>query len=188
MTRPASNRKGRTWALSFWIVSVALLAPSLLMAQEEEAVQQAVEAIEKSGGKVSRDEAAEGKPLVAASLATTEANDDDLMPLETLTMLHKVTLNGTKISDAGLDHLKPIAGLQKLYLVDTKITDAGLEKLKDFKELSVLSLVGTEVTDAGMEHLKAIGSLKEVFLYGTKVTDDGAKALQEALPMVKIDR
>jgi hypothetical protein len=175
------------------VVLAALLAGAVIgsraPAQEPQAgPEQAIAEIQKAGGKVERDEKDPGKPVVVVNFATTPAADDALANLKGFDKLQKLTLNGTKITDAGLEHLKGLTGLQKLYLVDTAITDAGLERLKGLTGLRILSLVGTQVTDAGLEHLKGLTNLQTVFLYGTKVTDAGSKALQEALPKVKIDR
>jgi hypothetical protein len=148
----------------------------------------AVEAIQKLGGRVYRDEAADGKPIDHVNLGATKATDADLEPIKAFPKLKKLMLNSTAIGDAALDVVAATPTVEKLYLVDTKITDAGLEKLKGLAGLQVLSLVGTPVTDAGLEHLAAYPALKLVFLDGTQVTDEGVKTLQEAKPDLKIER
>lgn len=168
-------------------LAVALIAPAPARSQEA-AADQAVAEIQKHGGKVERDDKAEGKPITAVNFATQPATDEALAALKGLDKLQKLTLNNTKITDAGLEQLKGLAGLQKLYLVDTQVTDAGLAHLKDLANLQVLSLAGTQVSDAGLDQLKGMGNLKTVFLAGTKVTDEGVKKLQEAQPMLKIER
>ena len=151
-------------------------------------VEKAVAEIQKAGGKVERDEKAEGKPILVVSFATQPVDDAKLACLAGLDKVQKLTLNSTKITDAGLDAVKGLGSLKKVYLVDTAVTDAGVEKLKGIAGLQVLSLVGTQTTDAGLEHLKGLGELQLLFLAGTKVTDDGVKKLQEALPKLKIER
>jgi len=165
------------------------VAHSRAWSQEGNAdADKAIAEIQKLGGKVDRDEKAEGKPVITVNFGTTSVDDSALVHVEGLKSLKKLTLNGTKVTDAGLEHLKGLMSLEKLYLVDTKISDAGLEQLKDLANLKVLSLVGTEVGDAGLEHLKGLSNLQDLFLFGSKVTEDGAKKLKEALPKVKIDR
>jgi hypothetical protein len=169
-------------------VILALMLASGARAQDAAEVDKAVAAIQQAGGKVERDEEAPEKPVTVVNFATQPVGDEALASLKGLDKLQKLTLNNTKITDAGLEHVKGLAGLQKLYLVDTQVTDAGLERLKELANLQILSLVGTQVTDAGLEHLKGMSGLKTVFLAGTKVTDDGVKKLQEALPMLKVER
>lgn len=144
--------------------------------------------IQQLGGKVDRDEKAEGKPVTVVNFATTQVGDEALAEVKSIATLRKLTLNGTKVTDAGLEQLKGLTGLEKLYLVDTKVTDAGLAHLAGLKELKILSLVGTEVTDAGLDHLKGLEKLEDLFLYATKVTEEGAKKLKETLTKVRIDR
>jgi hypothetical protein len=174
------------------IVLAALLTCGVIVSPDAQArdgdEDKAVAEIQKVGGKVERDEKAEGKPVTNVNLSITQAADGDLAPLEKLPKLQRLSLNNTKVTDAGLEHLKGLANLQKLYLVDTKVGDAGLEHLKGLTSLQVLSLAGTQVTDAGLEHLKGLTNLQALFVFGTKVTDEGVKKLKEALPKLKVDR
>ena len=91
----------------------------------------AVKAVEKLGGKVTRDDKLPGKPVIAVNLA------------------------GTLVTDAGLKELKDFKQLTSLDLRDTQVTDAGLKELKDLKQLTTLILDRTKVTDVGIEELRA---------------------------------
>lgn len=180
------------WRMGSWrFRALTLLAAGLALAaraRADDAEDKAVAAVQKRGGRVERDEKADGKPVIVAYFGTLDVNDDALQAVKDLAKLKKLTLNGTKITDAGLDHIKDLKALEKLYLVDTKITDAALEKLKGLAELRVLSLVGTQVSDAGLEHLKGLANLQELFVAGTKVSDDGVKKIKEALPKLKVEK
>src|SRR5262249_39814863 len=92
----------------------------------DDAEDRAVKAIEELGGKVTRDEKADGEPVIS------------------------VDLRGTKVTDAGLKVLKDLRNLQTLELAGTEVTDAGLKDLKDLKNLHELYLSGTKVTDTGL--------------------------------------
>lgn len=175
-----------TWlALGTLAVSLGLTTAS---AQDAAAIDKAVAEIQQAGGKVERDDKAPEKPVIVVNFATQPIADAALASLKGLDKLQKLTLNNTKVTDAGLEAIQGLTGLQKLYLVDTQVTDAGLAHIKDLANLQVLSLVGTQVTDAGLEGLKGLANLKTLFLAGTKVTDEGVKKLQEALPMLKVER
>ena len=146
-------------------------------------------AIEAKGGRISRDEAAEGKPVVAVSFATAKIADADVALVQTIPTLTKLVLNNNKeLTDAALDPILAMPGLKKLYLVETGITDAGLAKLKDHPGLEILSVVGTGVTDAAAASFQAMPALKELFVAGTKIGDDALRALKTAKPDLKIDR
>lgn len=176
----------RLFSVPLVCVGLAMLISAAKVRAQD--VDKAIAEIQKLGGKVDRDDKAEGKPVTVVNFGTTQVGDEALANLKGFAKLQKLTLNGTKITDAGLEQLKGLEGLKKLYLVDTKVTDTGLAHLKELKSLEILSLVGTQVTDAGLDNLKELANLKEVFLFGTKVTDEGAKKLKEALPKLKIDR
>ena len=111
------------------IGAVMLLACLSGAARADEA--SAVKAVEKLGGKVTRDDKLPGKPVTGVSLFTTA------------------------VTDAGLKELKDLKQLTTLDLDGTKVTDAGLKELKDLKQLTSLNLMNTEqVTDDGVADLQ----------------------------------
>jgi hypothetical protein len=91
----------------------------------------AVEAIEKLGGQVTRDDKQPAKPVVA------------------------VVFRHSQVTDAGLKQLKELKSLQALDLYGTQVTDAGLKELKELENLQTLDLSGTKVTDAGVKEIQA---------------------------------
>src|SRR6266508_5028132 len=75
------------------------------------AADKAVQAVLKWGGRITRDEDAEGKPVVGVDLGASQ-----------------------KVTDAGLKELKHFKSLRTLNLWNANnITDAGLKELKEFK-------------------------------------------------------
>src|SRR2546423_14082610 len=104
----------------------------------------AVKAVEKLGGKVTRDDKLPGKPVIALSMWGTPAHiisDDTLKPVKALTKLRVLDLNGTAVTAKGLAELKDLTNLQSLNLHRaTKITDAALKEIKQFKNLQDLNL------------------------------------------------
>src|SRR5262245_3096712 len=71
----------------------------------------AVQALEQLGARITRGSSAQGKPIIA------------------------VDLHSTDLTDARLKHLRGLKSLQTLILSFTDVTDAGLKELKEFKEL-----------------------------------------------------
>ena len=90
----------------------------------------AVKAVEKLGGKVTRDDKLPGKPVIG------------------------VNLPATKVTDAGLKELKDLKQLTTLDLFFTGVTDAGLKELKELKQLTTLYLGHTLVTADGVADLQ----------------------------------
>src|SRR5262245_25490030 len=117
---------------SWGTLAVLLLAPAAGIVWAAETEKQAIAAIEKLGGTISRDEEAPGQPVV------------------------EVNFRSSRVTDAGLVHLKVLGQLRKLLLDDTKVTDAGMVHLKELKELRTLDISDTGVTDAGLAHLKGL--------------------------------
>src|SRR5213080_2959225 len=95
-----------------YVCVVALLILSSGAARADEA--SAVKAVEKLGGKVTRDDKLPGKPVIG------------------------VNLGHTKMTDAGLKELKHLKHLTSLNLGWSEVTDAGLKELKDLKQLTSL--------------------------------------------------
>ena len=86
------------------IGAVMLLACLSGAARADEA--SAVKAVEKLGGKVTRDDKLPGKPVIGVNLA------------------------GTKVTDAGLKELKDLKQLTYLQLGHTGVTDDGVADLQ----------------------------------------------------------
>ncbi len=149
------------------IGAVMLLACLSGAARADEA--SAVKAVEKLGGKVTRDDKLPGKPVIGVNFFNFHGSDAGL-------------------KNAGLKELKDLKQLTTLYLNSTQVTNEGLKELKHLEKLTTLSLGVTQVTDAGLKELKHLKQLTSLKLDHTKVTDAGVKELQAALPHCKILR
>src|SRR5262249_12679584 len=128
--------------------------------------RQAVAAIEKLGGKVTRDEASPGKPVVKVDLSLSGVTDAGLAPVQGLRRLQALALSGTKVRDAGLGHLRGLQALRVLNLLHTGVTDAGLARLQGLAQLRepYLGGMGNRVTDAGLARLRGLDRLQILFL------------------------
>ena len=105
-----------------------------------------------------------------------------------LKSLQSLDLDKTSVTDVGLKELAELKSLQTLDVSETGVTDAGLKELNELKDLQWLDLSRTKVTDAGLMQLKGLKRLKSMYLGDTEVTEAGIKAIEEALPGVKIHR
>jgi len=133
--------------------AVILLACLSGAARADEA--SAAKAVEKLGGKVTRDEKLPGKPVTGVTLGGGRVTDAGLKELKELTQLTTLSLNHARVTGAGLKQLKDLKRLTSLALHNTKVTDADLKELKDLKQLTTLYLNMTGVTDAGLKELKS---------------------------------
>ena len=164
-----------THRLSF-LAGCLLLTAAPLFADEAE--DKAVEAVKKLGGSVTRDDKAEGKPVVVVDLSGTQVTDAGMQELAPLKGLKKLVLGSAKVTDAGLKKLAALKGLQTLDLTGTKVTDEGLKELAPLKGLEELVLNNTQVTGAGLRELAPLTGLHTLFLtYCEGVTDAGLKDL-----------
>jgi hypothetical protein len=91
-------------------------------------------------------------------------------------------------ADAQIGLVARFDGVERLYLWNTRVSEPGLANLKWLSNLSVLAADGSQLTDAGLAHLKGLTKLSEVFLRGAQFTDEGKKALQHALPNLRINQ
>ena len=108
--------------------AVMLLACLSGAARADEA--SAVKAVEKLGGKVTRDDKLPGKPVIG------------------------VRLHEIGVADAALKELADLKQLTWLSLTVCRVTDAGLKELKDLKQLTSLNLAETKVTADGVADLQ----------------------------------
>src|SRR5438876_967448 len=134
-----------------------LLAYYLLLAAgplyADDAEDAAVKAVEKLGGKVTRDYKDSAHPVVRVSFSGTQLTDAGLKELAVLKELETLGLRDTPVTGAGLKHLAELSGLKELDLDTTKVTDVGLKELPVLKGMQTLYLGGTQVTDTGMREL-----------------------------------
>ena len=133
----------------------------------------AVRAVEKLGGRITRDAERPGKPVVEVDFYNSKITDAGLKVLKEFKGLKTLVLDNTEITDAGLKELKELKNLQTLELGVPNITDAGLKELKEHKSLQQLSLGYTQVTDVGLKELREHKNLQRLALRETKVTDAG---------------
>src|SRR5262245_54211681 len=91
------------------LIAVLVLAVCGMTLRADEAEDRAVKAVEKLGGKVTRDDKQPGKPVIA------------------------LDLSWTKMTDTRLKDLKDLKDLQSLILHFTLVTDVGMKELRDLK-------------------------------------------------------
>jgi hypothetical protein len=176
--------------------------------QREEA---AVQALEKLGATITRDDTQPGKPVVEVGLTGDQRLKDaavkelhelkalqklnlclmgvtasDLKELRGLKRLQKLNLGANGVTDAGLKELRELKGLQTLILSKTGVTDAGLKDLRELKGLETLDLSNNVVTDAGLKELRELKSLQWLSLDPTPVTNAGLKELHELKSLRKL--
>jgi len=97
-----------------------------------------------------------------------------------------LSLSGTRASDGGLGRLVALKRLRTLWLSGTQIGDAGMAHLGRFQRLEQLYLDKTRVTDKGLAHLKGLKRLRTLTVRDTTVSADAAKALQAAMPGLRV--
>jgi hypothetical protein len=96
-------------------------------------------------------------------------------------------LGNTQASDQTLATLASLSNLTRLHLEKTAITDEGLVQLQGLENLEYLNLYGTAITDAGLQHLASLKKLKKLYLWQTNVSDAGVQTLKTALPTLEVD-
>jgi hypothetical protein len=142
--------------------------------------------------------------LKALELQGASMTDEGVAHLGKLSRLEILKIDRNPITDAGPAKLGPLMGLKLLYVGGARqqedeegairtfrsdeITDAGLVHLKGLTELRTLSIEGTGVTDQGLQHLVGLRKLTDLYVGGARITDVGAKALQRAIPGLRIHR
>ena len=97
--------------------------------------------VARLGGKISRDEEAADKPIVAIDLTNCKITDADLGHLRAATKLEKLTLAGcAEITDTALPYLASLIALEEVDLRGTKVKGDGLVHLKGMTHLTKLYL------------------------------------------------
>src|SRR5260370_18484960 len=90
------------YACGRWLMTLALLGAGGTVGRGAEPPDVAVDALTKLGGKVTRDAAAPGKPVLAVDLSLSQVTDEGLGHFQALTNLQTLSLIGTRVTDAGM--------------------------------------------------------------------------------------
>jgi len=164
-----------------------LLSASLLHAQENKALAEAVAKVNATGASLAPISAGAMTYRFTALNVAKEFGDSGLAPLAPLAdKISSLDLARTKVTDAGLAGLAGMKNLTELHLENTGIGDAGLDHVKGLTGLEYLNLYGTKVTDTGLAKLNGLTKLKSLYLWQSTVTKNGVAALKKSLAATHI--
>ena len=127
------------------------------------AEEQALAAIRKVGGIITRDAANPANPVIRIRFGCH-----------------------SRLTDAELAHFQNFPDLQELVIVGERVTDKGMAPLQNLSKLKAVTLNCTSVSDKGLDYLKGLTSLKKVYVRYSEVTEQGINNLAKALPDAKI--
>ena len=165
-----------------------LLSASLLHAQEDKALAEAVAKVNATGASLAPISAGAMTYRFTALNVAKEFGDSGLAPLGPLAdKISSLDLARTKVTDAGLAGLAGMKNLTELHLENTGIGDAGLDHVKGLTGLEYLNLYGTKVTDTGLAKLSGLTKLKSLYLWQSTVTKNGVAALKKSLAATHIN-
>src|SRR5262245_40720502 len=121
-----------------------------------EATEQAVAAVTRAPGRVTRDEPAPGRPVAGVRMTRGRRGQEVesvLKEMAPVTQLRELTLP-VRATDAELKLLAPFTSLQSLSLPVTQVTDPGLKALAPLVQLKSLNLRWCQgVGDEGMKEV-----------------------------------
>jgi hypothetical protein len=159
MTTPCPKPKRRWFQFSLRTLLIFVLLVSIGMSwlgvkmELARRQREAVEAIEKAGGRVTYDSQVDAPffdPLAeppAPKWVRPILGDDFFCDVT------RVQVGGS-FGDHEASHLKALTKLVFLYLRETQVTDAGLPHLEGLTKLEWLGLDGTQITPEGVKKLK----------------------------------
>lgn len=105
----------------------------------------------------------------------------DLPNLKSISLMHLRGFRGE-----GLAHLAAMPRLESVRIVGATVSDQTLIHLGKLTKVNELSIVNSQVTGSLEEHLKGMTNLRTLCLRQTKVSPESIRALQTALPDLKI--
>lgn len=148
--------------------------------------QRVIKTFRDLGGAYTTETIRGGRPRRSLILASTNASDDNLSALASVSTLDVLDLSSTTITDRGLNAVKHLKRLSVLKLDRTAVTDSGLLQLADCRTISHLSLRDTNITDDSLVVLEKLDSLLELDLSGTSITLGAIHRLSMSRPMIKV--
>jgi hypothetical protein len=111
-----------------YLPAVVLLFAAAATAADAE--KTAVETIEKLGGKIFRDDKADGKPIVQVDLHNSKVKAEHLKQLRAFKQLRKLELGFTDIGDEGLKELHELKSLREVGIGYVHVSNEAVAALK----------------------------------------------------------
>ena len=142
---------------------------------------EAIQAIERLGGRIERDDTLPGSPVRRVDLmGSSDFGDRDIHLLTMLKSLKQLRLSGHNISDAGFLELGSLTGLTALeiFAIREKVTEVGLRQLWNLRSLVQLWLCAAHVMDATLDGIGRLQNLEELRLKSTRITGAGLGELK----------
>lgn len=136
--------------------------------------QEAIEALNKQGSKVTLDSAGHAKEVDLRA----PINDEVFLLVGRLPELQKLLAKGPDVKDSSLGALKGLKNLRTIDFDQADVGDEGLAMLVDLPLVDI-NLKLTNVRDEGVKHLASIKTIRNMRLIKTKVTDAGVAHLKD---------
>ncbi|MBA2117922.1 leucine-rich repeat domain-containing protein [Bremerella alba] len=148
----------------FWILGIVLLAlpfcvgcptstptdsPESKAAAPEPDDPEAVAALEKLGGKLTKD--GNGNVIRADFSAVVPEDVSEFEPISKLKQLQLIKFYGAEITDQVTTYMKDLTELRDVDFTNGVITDAGVENLTNSKNLSAFGLRRTNISNKSLE-------------------------------------
>jgi internalin A len=143
--------------------------------------QEIAEIVERAGGRIVRDDARPGRPIVEVDFSeTTSLTDVELEAIAGATELKVFKLHVAASPDVvdGWRHLSRMKNLES-FIADgnSDVNDGVVAHLADLPKLTTVNVDSSGVTDLGVASLAKIPNLEELVLSGRRVTDACADSL-----------
>lgn len=171
----------RTLLIAILVLSLPLSWFAVRMQRE------AVEEIEKMGGRVLYDWGSEAVETGIDALPPKPSRGRALLGSDYFDKVEVVDLNGTSVTDAELTHLASVPHLTHLFLQGTDVTDVGVQHVEGLTNLISLDLRNAQVTDAGLKRINGLTNLRHLDLGRTHVTDHGLRHLERLNKLEYLD-
>jgi Leucine-rich repeat (LRR) protein len=134
-----------------------------------------VQRVEALGGFVVRDKNGD---IIEASLARTNATDEDVHDVAQIKTLKRLDLAFTYVTDLGIKELRGLRQLEDLDLETAEaLTDAAMNYVREIPTLKRLKVRGVDITDAGMPAIGKMSGLIALDLSHTMIEDVGLEVL-----------
>ena len=108
-----------------------------------------------------------------------------LANIRNLGLLEELIIGYSGITNADMIHLQKLVNLTRLSLYGENITDQGLEHLSGLKNLKYLDLRQNKLTDESLRHLRNLTNLEELHLSHSPITGSQLELLDD-LPNLRI--
>ncbi len=181
------------WGKRRTIMSISILSSFFIvltvlpMANSQEGIEDAINAIKNYGGFIKYDEDGEVIHVnltyyddeTGQYVSIPDNGDDVLVYLPKLNSIKELLIHKSQATDRSMQYVGQLESLETLIMWDAHVSDAGIAQLVNLENLREIHISDSRITDQSLAYLAQLPKLEKMSLQDNKFTDIGLEYISK---------